>query len=221
MSRRLLVLNVILGVVSVALTVGIARSVLVKRSMPGPAAPRAAVAPPAATAPESGDQRPTAYAAIAARNLFNPARNETTAAAVNVSKPILHGIVIDGAKSRAFLEDPAIKRVAGYSVGDAVGGGRLQKITDDRVVIARPEGMVEVLLQDPSKPRPAPVVAAVPGQPGPQAPPVAQGPSPAQGPQAAQGPILPSGQLAPPQPAQAPIQAPPPQLRRRPPGPAQ
>jgi len=39
--------------------------------------------------------------------------------------------------------------VSGYSVGDAIGGGKIQKIADDRVLIARPEGMVEVLLQDP------------------------------------------------------------------------
>ena len=76
-------------------------------------------------------------------------------------KPILHGVVIQGGTSRAFLEDPTAKRVSGYSVGDAIGGGKIQKIADDRVLIARPEGMVEVLLQDPSKPRPAP--AAGPG----------------------------------------------------------
>jgi hypothetical protein len=40
-------------------------------------------------------------------------------------------------------------------MGDTVVGGRLQSISADRVVIARPEGLVEVLLQDPAKPRPA------------------------------------------------------------------
>jgi hypothetical protein len=101
---------------------------------------------------------------IAAQNLFNPARSETAgAAALPVVKPILHGVVIDGTKSRAFLEDPAVKRVSGYSVGDSVSGGRIQTIADDRVVIARPEGMMEVLLQDPSKPRPAPTASAGPG----------------------------------------------------------
>jgi hypothetical protein len=206
MSRRLLALNVVLGIVSVALAVGIARTLLVKRPVRGPATPRAASAPPPAAAAEAGDAGPAAYGAIAARNLFNPARSETAAAVV--AKPILHGVVIDGARSRAFLEDPAAKRVAGYSVGDTVGGGKIQKITDDRVVIARPQGSIEVLLQDPSKPRAAaaatatPTVTTVPGQVVPQ------------------GPAVPPGQLAPSQPVALPNQAPPtpPQARRRVPG---
>jgi hypothetical protein len=110
------------------------------------------------------DPGPETYAAIAAQNLFSPGRSETaSAAAAPVVKPILHGVVIDGTKSRAFLEDPAVKRVSGYSVGDSVSGGRLQTISDDRVVIARPEGLLEVLLQDPSKPRPAPTTVGGPG----------------------------------------------------------
>lgn len=68
--------------------------------------------------------------------------------------------MIDGAKSRAFLEDPTVKRVGGYSVGDTVSGGKIQKIADDRIVIVRPEGVMEVLLQDPSKPRPVPAITA-------------------------------------------------------------
>ena len=64
-------------------------------------------------ASEGADPGLSGYAVIAARNLFNPGRSETaTAAAVPVAKPILHGVVIDGPKSRAFLEDPAAKRVA-------------------------------------------------------------------------------------------------------------
>ena len=109
-----------------------------------------------------------AFAVIAAQNLFNPGRSETVAVAVSVAKPILHGVGIHGAQSRAYLEDPTAKRVAGYSVGDTMGGGKIQKIAADRVVIARPEGLIEVLLQDPSKPRPAPAATAVPaGAPAP------------------------------------------------------
>jgi len=115
------------------------------------------------------------YDSITTQNLFNPARSETgTVAAEAVVKAILHGVVIEGAKSRAFLEDPSIKRVAGYSVGDQVVGGKLEKIAPDRVMISRPEGLVEVLLQDPAKPRPTPtappvvpVVAGAPSQAGP------------------------------------------------------
>src|SRR5499433_2290014 len=161
MPRRLIVLNVALGLASMALTVGIVRALLVKRPIPPPATVRTvtpAPSPAAAAAPKS----PEEYGIIAAENLFNPARSEKATIAVAVVKPILHGIVIEGTKSRAFLEDPTMKRVGAYSVGDAVSGGTLQKIADDRVVISRPEGLVEVLLQDPSKPKPAPVAAAGP-----------------------------------------------------------
>ena len=74
-------------------------------------------------------------------------------------KPFLHGVVMNGGKSRAFLEDPVAKRTFGYSVGDTVAGGRVQSISADRVIIARPDGLLEVLLQDPAKPRPAPTTA--------------------------------------------------------------
>ena len=162
MPQRLLVLNVVLGLVSLAFAVGIVRTLVVKHPLPSAAAPRTVAAPQAPAIAAAADPGADAYGVIPAQNLFNPARSETATVAVAVVKPILHGIVIDGAKSRAFLEDPAVKRVGGYSVGDSVSGGKIQKIADDRVVIARPEGMVEVLLQDPSKPRPAPTPTPVP-----------------------------------------------------------
>jgi hypothetical protein len=163
MSRRLLILNVVLAILSIALAAGIVRTLIVRRALPTPAAPRTATVPAPAPATENVDPGLSGYAVIAARNLFNPARSETAVAMAPVAQPILHGVVIDGAKSRAFLEDPAAKRVAGYSAGDMIGGGRIQRISDDRVVIARPEGLLEVLLRDPSKPRP-PAVAAAPTQ---------------------------------------------------------
>jgi len=160
MSRRLLALNVVLAIVSIALAAGIVRTLIVRRALPTPAASRTATVPASASARENVDPGLSGYAVIAARNLFNPDRSETAVATAPVAKPILHGVVIDGAKSRAFLEDPAAKRVAGYSAGDMIGGGRIQRIGDDRVVIARPEGLLEVLLRDPSKPRAAAVTAA-------------------------------------------------------------
>ena len=164
MSRRLLVVNVVLGLLSVVLAAGIVRTLLVNRPLPPPSPPRATSAPASVAAAETGEAELSAYAVIATRNLFSPARGETATVAVPVVKPILHGVVIDGAKSRAFLEDPTTKRVAGYSVGDTVGAGRIQHITDDRVVIARPEGLFEVMLRDPSKPKAAPTPAAGPAQ---------------------------------------------------------
>lgn len=158
-------LHVVLGIVGLAFAIGIVRTLLVKHPLPRAAASRPAAPPQPSVAVGAPDPGPEAYAVIAAQNLFSPSRSETAsaAAAVPVVKPILHGVVIDGAKSRAFLEDPAVKRVSGYSVGDSVSGGRLQTISDDRVTIARPEGVIEVLLQDPSKPRPVPTASAGPG----------------------------------------------------------
>jgi hypothetical protein len=160
MLRRLLVLNAVLAIVSVAFAIGIVRTLLIKQSVPPPAPRQTSAAPQPAKVAEAADPGPEAHAVIVAQNLFNPARSETATAVVAVAKPVLHGVVIDGAKSRAFLEDPTVKRVGGYSVGDTVSGGKIQKIADDRVVIVRPEGMMEVLLQDPSKPRPVPAITA-------------------------------------------------------------
>lgn len=164
MSRRLLTLNVVLAIVSIALAAGLVRTLIVRRALPPPGAPRTATVPAPAPATQNIDSSPSDYAVIAARNLFNPNRSETTVAMAPVAKPILHGVVINGAKGRAFLEDPAAKRIAGYSAGDMIGGGQIQRISDDRVVIARPEGRLEVLLRDPSKPK-APAVIAAPTQP--------------------------------------------------------
>ena len=162
MPRRLIVLNVVFGLASLTFTVGIVRALLVKRPIPPPATVRTVTKAPPPPAAAAAPKSPEVYAIIADENLFNPARSEKASVAVAVVKPILHGIVIEGTKSRAFLEDPTLKRVGAYSVGDAVSGGTLQKIADDRVVIVRPEGLVEVLLQDPSKPKPVPVAAAGP-----------------------------------------------------------
>ena len=197
MPRRLLVLNAVLAILCVVFAVGIVRTLLVKHPVPAPApaAQRAAAASQPTETTEAGDPGLDAFAVIAAQNLFNPGRSETAvAAAVSVAKPILHGVVIHGAQSRAYLEDPTAKRVAGYSVGDTMGGGKIQKIADDRVVIARPEGLMEVLLQDPSKPRPAPTAttvpagAAAPGQLAPSQVAPGQVVSPVPGPPATQPP---------------------------------
>jgi hypothetical protein len=125
-----------------------------------------AAAPPApaqAATDGAGRSEPRAvYNVVAARSLFSPSRTETSAAATAASaapKPFLHGVVVDEARSRAFLEDPTSKKVYGYAIGDTVSGGKLEAIRADRVVIARPDGKVEVLLRDPSKPQPAPVAA--------------------------------------------------------------
>jgi hypothetical protein len=77
---------------------------------------------------------------------------------------VLHGVVLDGPKSRAYLEDPLVKRTFGYAVGDTLGG-RVESIAADRVVIGRGDESVEVLLRDPSKPRPTPPAPGPAGAP--------------------------------------------------------
>lgn len=177
MSRRLLLMNIALGVVGSMFVVALIREVIAARPLPPPPALRASQPAPASLpAPAGQPAAISAFGVIATKNLFSPARAEVTltAPAAAGPKPVLHGVMIDGDKSRAYLEDPVAKRVFGYAVGDPIGGGRLQAIHPDRVVIVRPEGTVEVLLQDPSKPRPTapagspgvsptPVTAPAPG----------------------------------------------------------
>ena len=155
MSRRLLILNILLGALSCLFAVVLIREVLVVHPLPPPPVLRP-TPPPSPPAPTIAPEAVAAYGVIAAKNLFSPSRSEMMADAVVAGPtPVLHGVVMNGEKSRAYLEDPVTKRIMGYAVGDSIGGGRLQAIRSDRVLIGRPQGTVEVLLRDPSKPKPA------------------------------------------------------------------
>lgn len=173
MPTRLRVLQLVLGLVACLLALGAVRELGAARPLPSPPAPRPA-RPAPATAPAADPPVPEGYDVIAARNLFNPSRTEASAAGVvaAVSKLTLHGVVMDGARSRAYLEDPGQPRTFAYAVGDPAVGGRVASIATDRVVIVRGDGAVEVLLRDPAKPRPAappapgtPVAVPVPAPP--------------------------------------------------------
>ena len=176
MSRRFLALNVLLGLLGALCAAGLIRELLTPLPLPPPSTPRAAVsaavAVPAPTPAASAGE----YGVVASRNLFSPSRSEAPAGPVVAAgpKPFLHGVVMDGPKSRAYLEDPTVKRTFGYTVGDAIAGGHVKSISHDRVVIARPDGLVEVLLQDPAKPKPA-IPAAAAAMPTPPAVPAAPG----------------------------------------------
>jgi hypothetical protein len=167
-GRRLLALNALLAVASLACAAFVVREVTAPWA---PAPVRSAPAAPPAPAPPEAAPRPDAgaYTVVATRNLFSSTRSETTIAAASglgtapVVKPSLHGVVLRDQNPIAYLEDPTTKRVTGYRVGDAVAGGTLQTIASDHVIIARPEGPVDVRLHDPSRPRPEP---PAPGQPG-------------------------------------------------------
>ena len=165
MRRSLLLVNIALGVVGSLLVIGLIREVITARPLPPPPALRASQPVLASSLATAGQPAVTsAFGVVVTKNLFSPARSEVTVSAPTAAAPkvVLHGVMIDGEKRRAYLEDPVAKRVFGYAVGDPIGGGRLQEISPDRVVIARPEGTVEVLLQDPSKPKP-PAHAGSPG----------------------------------------------------------
>ena len=170
-SPRLALLNLALLGVAGYFGVELMRELAAPRALPTRTAARpAAASAPGAEAPADPAARPSgAYGAVASRNLFNPSRTDVVATSPEASaaaspRPILHGVVLDEAKSRAYLEDVATKRIFGYAVGDVVAGGKLTAIRGDRVVLARPEGSIEVMLRDPSKPTPPP--AALGPQPG-------------------------------------------------------
>jgi hypothetical protein len=150
---------------------------------PAPQPPRArppATEPAAKPSPADAAAGAVAYSNIAARNLFSPTRSEApptpVAPVAAVPKPNLYGVVVRDGASIAYLEDPVTKRVAGYREGDPIAGGTVKTISNDRVVLARPEGTVDVRLHDPSRPRPAaPTTAGTPPGAPPGSPPAAPG----------------------------------------------
>jgi hypothetical protein len=176
MSKPLFMANGLLALIS-ALLLGY---IVVQATAPFPPPPAARIRPPAsAAATQSVEQTPPApgsYAVVASRNLFSPTRSEvaggpaTATAALNLPKPNLYGVVLRDGAPIAYIEDPATKRVAGYRVGDNVAGGTVQAIAADHIVIARPEGTVDVRLRDPSRPRPQVSPAVQPGGRGPGQP---------------------------------------------------
>jgi hypothetical protein len=177
-SKQVLLVNAILAGLAVFCVVSLIRDLTHVRSLPPPPAPRRAAAPRVGDDPAVSVIRGEtlgAYNVIVAKHLFNPSRSEggavaAAATAPPAQKPMLLGVVVDGGRSRAYLEDPASKRVLSYQVGDTVSGGRLEEITSERVLIVRPDGPVEVMLRDPLKPKPAPAPSAG------GAPPVGSGP---------------------------------------------
>jgi len=173
-------------VVLVALAIYLAVQVAHAWRAGGPVAP---VEPPRPAAPEPAPvpsppvaRAGSAVGPIAEHNLFSPNRSEAPPEPPRLAnqpvtppppRPRLYGIVMlaDG-QSRAFLEDVQRRRVFAYSVGDAVAGSRLERIEADRVVLSRGGESFEVLLRDPSKPKPKPPAppATGAGPPGPVGP---------------------------------------------------
>lgn len=158
MSKRLFALNLLRAAAAVLFSVKLAQVLSSPRSLPPPSAPAVPQAS-VATKSEPAPPRPplAAYGAVATRNLFNPNRTEAVAGPAPLppaARPVLHGVVINAETRLAYIEDPTTKQVFGYKTGDTVAGGQLERIEDDRVVIKRPEGLLEVKLKDPNKPKP-------------------------------------------------------------------
>lgn len=214
---RWLVLDAVLAGLALAAGVAMVRELVEGRPLPPiharvPSAPRPVAV--AASADPSSPPRgaPVEYGVIAARNLFSPSRGEVAVAAVPAAAvggvpSILHGVLLDGERSRAYLDDPVARRVFGYGIGDPVAGGRIDRILDDRVVIRGPNGDVEIMLRDPSKPPPEPPVLTGPSVKG-RAPGPAAGPAPASEGAPATSPVPPGAQspdvAAPPAPEKVP-----------------
>ena len=199
MSKRLMLLNLVLVSAAVVFSVQLVRTFLAAPTLPSPrGAPAPQVVAPATEERAHPSIPLAAYDVVASKNLFNPGRSEAgTASVAPATKPLLYGIVLKDGAPAAFLEDPVTKKVTGYKVGDAVAGGQLERIEADRVVIRRGEGTFEVLLRDPQKPK---AVAA------------AQPPGAVVQPQPAGGPAT----IQPPQPTPALPRQPSPTLFRRP-----
>jgi hypothetical protein len=160
-------LNVTLLGAAACFAFGLTRELAASHPLPRLPVRQAASTSPAGTADPSslgvsaGRDERTLFSAIADKNIFSPSRNNTSAITDGPGgKPFLHGVVVNDRKSRAYLEDPTSRKIFGYAVGDSVGGGRLDTIKADRVVILRSEGPMEVLLRDPSKPQPTATMTA-------------------------------------------------------------
>ena len=145
--------------VSLALAANLVRALTLDTAAPAPGS-RSANHPTAAV-PDVVPKRPlpsTSYDIVISRNPFSPTRSETSApapaSAPGAATPVLYGVVLRDDAPIAYLEDPATKRVTGYRAGDTVAGGTIGLIAADHVVLLRPEGRVEVRLNDPSKHRP-------------------------------------------------------------------
>ncbi|TMQ21755.1 MAG: hypothetical protein E6K82_14970 [Candidatus Rokuibacteriota bacterium] len=175
MPKKLLIINLILLAIAAASVLFIVRQFTAPMAMPLASRGRPAPAGTATGRGQDGSRPPAgAYGVVASKNLFSPTRTEApvtqTTAAAAAMKPNLYGVVLREGAPIAYLEDPTTKRVSGYRIGDAVGGGTVQAINADSVTINRPDGKLDVRLRDPSKPRPAagPATAGVPLTPGAQ-----------------------------------------------------
>lgn len=225
MSRQLLAISVVFAVVSVLCVAYIVRQLLLPMPMPIPAPPTRTATPGVlATTAELSRPTPGAWSVVVARNVFSPMRTEAAGPATPgvasslALKPNLYGVVLREDGPIAYLEDPLTKRVGGYRIGDAIAGGIVKSIGADNVVIARPDGRMDVQLHDVTRVR-----TAQPGLPlGQPATPIPGGMLPGTVPGSMPNPAFPTPtqpNASVPTPGAVPGRRPPPLLRRAPTGP--
>ena len=161
MPRSVLVLNLGMAGLAVFLSIRIGQALIA----PDPHPPSRVVRPVVVTSPRNQDvvTKPRSgevYDVIATRTLFHPNRAEPTRSepvALTLPPPpalALHGVVINGDTSLAYLEDVATKQIFGYKAGDKLAGGQVERIEPDRVVIMRADGPIEVRLHRSKEPQP-------------------------------------------------------------------
>jgi hypothetical protein len=160
MSRSLLTLNVLSISIAAVLWVSLVQLFWSRPQLPTPRAPSAAPSHVPRDAEFTTDRASlTSCLVVATKSPLSPTRSETESLlgqqAAGRPKPVLPGVVIGGANRRAYLEDPVSKRVVSYAVGDVTPGGGLDRIEEDRVAIIGRGGALEVLPQDPNKPKAA------------------------------------------------------------------
>jgi type II secretory pathway component PulC len=161
MPRSVLVLNLGMAGLSVFSSILIGQALFAPDAHP----PSRVVRPVAVTSPRNQDvatnlRSREVYDVIATRTLFHPNRAEPTRseAIAPILPPApalaLHGVVINDDTRLAYLQDLATKQIFGYKTGDKLGGGQVERIEPDRVVIMRADGPLVVLLHRSKEPQP-------------------------------------------------------------------
>jgi len=136
---------------------------IAKREVPKRPDSKAETLPPAVAAKEI--QPREGYRVIAEKNIFHPDRKEFPMLATEQSRATvrpqitLYGVVVSGNFQSATIVNPGRLLQKGerepksVKVGDSVGDYKVEKILEDRIVMANGEDSFEVLLYDPGAPK--------------------------------------------------------------------
>lgn len=183
--RNANVLNMVLFAIVIALIVGITLPLVRMRYAYSP--PQVRPKPPVEEVPSefTGGRLPSDYAVIGETNLFHPERVIPVDRKADVPRPeiVLYGTAVDSVRM-AFIEDkknPVTTPGRGVRQrivrqGEVVSGYTVTRITQDRIVLARGDDSMTVMLSPPDKRK----AGDTPSPPAPQQP-----PTPARPPQSA------------------------------------